>query len=83
MLNKYGIYCDPASNVSDMIVEQVVAGRSGRLFVPKDQVKIANVRSWPQWTQDMFYGFPWAGQRGELRFGDPEGLGDEGVMVQE
>lgn len=83
MLNKYGIYPDPASNVTDLIVEQVLAGRSGQIFVPKDQVRYKNARSWPLWLQDVLAGYPWRASTndGGFRFGDEDGLGQEGIKV--
>ncbi|KIW68941.1 hypothetical protein PV04_04852 [Phialophora macrospora] len=52
-LEKSGIKCDPASNVSDAIVEQVLAGRSGRIFVPKTEEKNTGLRNFPVWLQDV------------------------------
>ncbi|ETI24891.1 hypothetical protein G647_04261 [Cladophialophora carrionii CBS 160.54] len=51
-LEKFGIKCDPASNVSDAVVEQVLAGRSGRVFVPRTEERNAGVRNFPLWLQD-------------------------------
>jgi NAD(P)-dependent dehydrogenase (short-subunit alcohol dehydrogenase family) len=51
-LEKFGIKCDPASNVSDAVVEQVLAGRSGRIFVPKTEEANTGVRNFPVWLQD-------------------------------
>ena len=85
MLNKYGIFPDPASNVSDLIVNQVLAGRSGQIFVPKDQERYRNARSWPLWVQDVLAGYPWSKGEGAMerfRFGDPEGKGAEGISVE-
>jgi all-trans-retinol dehydrogenase (NAD+) len=82
-LAKYGIIPDPPTNVTDLIVEQVLAGRSGRIHVPKDQIRYENVRSWPLWVQDVLAGYPW--KRGDresgFRFGDEDGLGQEGIKV--
>jgi hypothetical protein len=52
-LNKAGIFPDPASNVSDAVIEQVLANRSGQIFVPKGENGIAMTRSWPLWLQDV------------------------------
>jgi all-trans-retinol dehydrogenase (NAD+) len=72
-LNSYGIFPDPASNVSDLIVEQVIAGRSGQIFVPADQERMKNVRAWPLWVQDLLYGYPWMNTRPEaFAFGREE-----------
>lgn len=59
-LNKLGIYADPASNVSRLVVAQVLAARSGRIFVPKDQERYANARAWPLWFRDVTMGYPWS-----------------------
>ncbi|OAP65389.1 hypothetical protein AYL99_01361 [Fonsecaea erecta] len=51
-LQQLGIRCDPASNVSDAVVEQVLAGRSGRIFVPRTEESSTYVRNFPVWLQD-------------------------------
>jgi len=51
-LNKFGIKCDPASNVSDAVVEQVLAGRSGQIFMPRTEASKTGLRSYPLWLQD-------------------------------
>ncbi|KIW89360.1 uncharacterized protein Z519_10214 [Cladophialophora bantiana CBS 173.52] len=51
-LEQLGIKCDPASNVSDAVVEQVLAGRSGQIFVPRTEEGRAGLRNWPLWLQD-------------------------------
>jgi NAD(P)-dependent dehydrogenase (short-subunit alcohol dehydrogenase family) len=56
LLDKHGIVPDPPSRVSDVVVEQVLAGRSGRICVPKDQERHMGVRNWPRWAQDMVFG---------------------------
>jgi hypothetical protein len=66
-LNKYGIYPDPPSNVSDLVVDQVLKGRSGRLIVPKREEGKTGLRNWPMWAQDLVYGF--VGKRKGDRFG--------------
>lgn len=48
-----GVRVDPASNVSDAVVEQVLAGRSGRIFVPKSESGNAGARNSPVWLQDL------------------------------
>lgn len=55
-LNEYGIYPDPPSNVSDLVIEQVLKGRSGRICVPKSQASRTGVRNRPQWLQDILFG---------------------------
>jgi len=52
-LSKFGIQCDPASNVSDAVVEQVLAGRSGKIFMPRTEEAKEGVRSYPIWLQDV------------------------------
>ncbi|KAJ9603544.1 hypothetical protein H2200_011730 [Cladophialophora chaetospira] len=54
-LEKFGIKCDPASNVSDAVVKQVLAGRSGRIFMPRTEEAKAEVRSYPLWLQDVMF----------------------------
>ncbi|KAF3048118.1 hypothetical protein E8E12_010517 [Didymella heteroderae] len=56
LLDKHGIVPDPPSRVSDVVVEQVLAGRSGRVCVPKDQERHMGVRNWPRWAQDLVFG---------------------------
>lgn len=56
-MKKQGIVPDPPSNVSDLVVEQVVKGRSGRLVVPKSEEGKMGLREWPMWVQDVLYGF--------------------------
>jgi all-trans-retinol dehydrogenase (NAD+) len=56
LLDKHGIVPDPPSRVSDVVVEQVLAGRSGRVCVPKDQERHMGVRNWPRWAQDVVFG---------------------------
>ncbi|KIY03121.1 uncharacterized protein Z520_01588 [Fonsecaea multimorphosa CBS 102226] len=51
-LEQLGIKCDPASNVSDAVVEQVLAGRSGQIFMPRTEESRTRVRDWPLWLQD-------------------------------
>jgi all-trans-retinol dehydrogenase (NAD+) len=55
-LNDFGIYPDPASNVSDLVLENVLNGRSGQIFVPKDQVRNSKMRTYPIWMQDALFG---------------------------
>ena len=80
-LNKYGIFPDPPANVSRLVVDQVLAGRSGQLFVPKDQERYKNNRGWPLWFRDVLQGYPWSGQfqREQFRFADPEKAGSIGL----
>jgi len=56
-LNKHGIFPDPPSNVSNLVVEQVLKGRSGRLVVPKSEEGKTGLRNWPRWVQDLMFGY--------------------------
>jgi all-trans-retinol dehydrogenase (NAD+) len=56
-LNKHGIFPDPPSNVSNLVLEQVLKGRSGRLIVPKSEEGKIGLRNWPIWIQDLIFGF--------------------------
>ncbi|KAF1924639.1 NAD(P)-binding protein [Didymella exigua CBS 183.55] len=56
LIDKHGIVPDPPTRVSDVVVEQVLAGRSGRICVPKDQERYMGIRSWPRWAQDLAFG---------------------------
>lgn len=44
---------DPASNVSRAVVEQVVKGRSGRLYLPKSMESKADIQAKPLWVKDI------------------------------
>ena len=55
-MTKQGIVPDPPSRVSDVVVEQVLAGRSGRICVPKSQESNMGIRNWPRWAQDVVFG---------------------------
>jgi short-subunit dehydrogenase len=70
-LAKYGIVPDPPSNVSDLIIEQVLKARSGRICVPKSEEGKMGLRNWPRWVQDVLYGFVWKRQEG-FEFGKDE-----------
>lgn len=61
-LKKMGIKVDPPTNVSRVVVEQVLKGKSGRLYVPEGQKWLAGNRSWPLWVQDLVKG-DWRGKR--------------------
>lgn len=63
-LEKYGIVPDPASNVSDLILKQVLQGKSGRLVVPKKEEGKTHFMYWPRWSQDILYGLAMARQDG-------------------
>jgi all-trans-retinol dehydrogenase (NAD+) len=53
-LASFGIKMDPASNVSDAVVEQVLAGRSGRIYMPRTEEAKAGIRNYPVWFHDAF-----------------------------
>ncbi|KAJ4353106.1 hypothetical protein N0V95_003640 [Ascochyta clinopodiicola] len=55
-LKNQGIVPDPPSRVSDVVVEQVLKGRSGRICVPKSQERHMGIRNWPRWAQDLAFG---------------------------
>ncbi|RMZ89455.1 hypothetical protein DV736_g3326, partial [Chaetothyriales sp. CBS 134916] len=55
-LESYGFKLDPPTNVTDVVIEQVLAGRSGQLFIPKSEGRIAALRSLPIWLQDTLLG---------------------------
>jgi len=58
-LAKQGIVPDPPSNVSDVVVKQVLSGQSGRLIVPESEEGKTGVRYWPLWAKDIVLGHIW------------------------
>lgn len=60
LLEKHGIVPDPPQRVSEVVLEQVLKGRSGRVCVPRDQEKHMGVRGWPRWAQDLAFGLVWS-----------------------
>ncbi|EAT85089.1 hypothetical protein HBI56_075370 [Parastagonospora nodorum] len=56
---KFGIVPDPPTNVSDLVVKQVLNGKSGRLVVPKSEESKTGLRNWPLWAQDIALGLVW------------------------
>lgn len=64
LLEKHGIVPDPPQRVSEVVLEQVLKGRSGRLCVPRDQEKHMGVRGWPRWAQDLAFGLVWSKNAG-------------------
>ncbi|KAH7392517.1 hypothetical protein BKA66DRAFT_567854 [Pyrenochaeta sp. MPI-SDFR-AT-0127] len=56
-LAKLGIVPDPPINVSNIVVEQVLKGRSGRICIPESEERNSNVRN--LWVQDIAYGLVW------------------------
>jgi all-trans-retinol dehydrogenase (NAD+) len=67
-LAKAGIVPDPPRNVSDLVVRQVLAEKSGRLCVPKAEEGNTELRSWPLWIQDIALGHVWQ-RKNQLIFG--------------
>ena len=66
LLAKHGIVPDPPSRVSDVVVKQVLSGRSGRICVPKNQERHMGARNWPRWVQDLTLGL--AFKRNQFQF---------------
>jgi len=58
-LKKYGIVPDPPSNVSNLVVEQVLNARSGNICVPKSEEGKTGMRGYPIWLQDVLMGYLW------------------------
>lgn len=58
-LEKMGAVLHPPKNVSDVVVRQVLAGKSGRLVVPTSEEGKTGVRGWPLWLQDLVTGHVW------------------------
>ena len=55
-LTEHGIVADPASNVAKAVVEQVLAHRSGQIFMPRSAENQAKTRRLPIWLQDVVLG---------------------------
>lgn len=55
ILKKAGVRMDPATNVSDAVIEQVLSSRSGQIFMPRSEERGTRIRSWPVWLQDAFF----------------------------
>ena len=55
-LAEYGIKPDPASNVSNADVEQVLAHRSGKIYMPRSAEAQSGTRQLPLWVQDWALG---------------------------
>jgi short-subunit dehydrogenase len=60
LLEKHGIVPDPPQRVSEVVLQQVLKGRSGRVCVPRDQERHVGVRGWPRWAQDLAFGLVWS-----------------------
>jgi all-trans-retinol dehydrogenase (NAD+) len=58
-LSKAGIVPDPPKNVSDLVLKQVLNGKSGSLVVPKSEEGKTGLRGYPTWIQDLLYGYVW------------------------
>ena len=50
-----GIRLDPASNVSNAIIEQVMAARSGKIFMPRSEEGRHGLSQWPLWASDAAF----------------------------
>jgi all-trans-retinol dehydrogenase (NAD+) len=68
MLSKHGIMLDPPSCVSDVVVDQVLRGRSGRVCVPAGGEGTMGIVHWPRWVQDLLLGMVWR-REGQFEFG--------------
>lgn len=55
-LAEHGIVADPPSNVAKAVLEQVVAHRSGQIYMPRSAEAQAGTRRLPIWLQDIFLG---------------------------
>ena len=65
-LEKGGYQVDPPSNVSKAVVEQVVKERSGRLFVPRSEIRTEGLRTKPLWVQDIIFKNVWKRKKGQV-----------------
>lgn len=48
-----GVQFDPAINTAEAVVKQILAAKSGSLFVPKEMSKSSGSRRLPIWLQDL------------------------------
>ncbi|KAF2750209.1 NAD(P)-binding protein [Sporormia fimetaria CBS 119925] len=55
-LKKHGIHPDPPSNVSNLVLKQVLKAKSGRLVVPASEEGKTGLRGYPVWLQDVLLG---------------------------
>lgn len=55
-LAEHGIVADPPSNVAKAVFEQVMAHRSGQIFMPRRVESQARTRILPIWVQDVLLG---------------------------
>ncbi|KAF3008658.1 hypothetical protein E8E13_008867 [Curvularia kusanoi] len=74
LLDKHGIVPDPPTRVSEVVLKQVLKGRSGRVCVPRSQERYMGVRGLPRWVQDLVFGLV---GRGSGRAGTFRELADE------
>lgn len=56
VLQKSGLTLHPAANVADKVVEQVLKGRSGKLFMPESDYYLSFVKALPIWAFDLLAG---------------------------
>lgn len=55
-LKSRGLRLDPAVNVSNAVVRQVLSDRSGQLVIPEGQEHSKHIRSVPVWIRDIMTG---------------------------
>ncbi|KAF2636490.1 NAD(P)-binding protein [Massarina eburnea CBS 473.64] len=58
-LRKHGVTLGVATDVSDRVVDRVLKGRSGILYIPSSHERLAGLRFLPTWTTDLVYGLVW------------------------
>lgn len=61
-----GLPIFPAENVSSKVVEQVLKGRSGKLFMPESDYYVSFIKALPHWCFDLIAGhikLAWTGSR--------------------
>ncbi|RMD45060.1 hypothetical protein DV735_g223, partial [Chaetothyriales sp. CBS 134920] len=54
-LESFGFKIDPPTNVTDKVIAHILAGRSGQLFIPESEARLAILRALPIWLQDVKY----------------------------
>lgn len=55
-VQKSGLPLHPAANVANKVVEQVLRGRSGKLFMPESDYYLSFVKALPMWAFDLVTG---------------------------
>ncbi|KAK5079107.1 hypothetical protein LTR64_002472 [Lithohypha guttulata] len=55
-LANHGIVVDPPSNVAEAVFDQVLAHRSGQIFMPRSAEGESGMRRMPIWVQDVLLG---------------------------